>query len=280
VSWNLGRKVITFTLSGEEVFLMKKTLLSVFAVAALFVATGANAAMTNLGVAADAVFTGHVITEPTGGFRGLYAPSEADDPTFRGQLGTATGGTWDYADTRVTTPSVSFLSGYDCVLVWANYAFLDPVGYGNNLADYVDGGGSVVLGAFCAYTIGNFLSGRIMLDAAYAPVTGGFNKFVFNNWSGDYAAECVHAGVSGYGATYRDILTLRSGASLMGTFLDGNIAQARNAANNVGYANGAGGFPIDGAGPQWAQVVANHCNCTDGSATESSTWGQIKGLYR
>jgi hypothetical protein len=263
---------------------MKRTLLGIFAMAALLVATGANAAMTNLGVAPDAVFTGHVIMEPTGGFAGLYAPSEADDPTFRAQLATASGGTWSYMDTRVVTPTVSQLSAYDCVMVWANYAFLDNVAYGNNLADYVDGGGSVVLGAFCAYTLGNYLSGRIMTDAAYCPVTGGFNKFAFNSWSGDYASECVHAGVTtppGYGATYRDILTLRSGASLMGTFFDGNIAQARAAANSVGYANGAGGFPIDGSGPVWAQVVANHCTCTTGpSGTESSTWGQIKELYR
>ena len=260
---------------------MKKTLLSVFAMAALLVATGANAAMTNLGVAPDAVFEGHVISEPTGGFSGAYCPSEADDPIFRADLGTASGGTWDYIDTRAVTPSVSQLSAYACVMTWANFAYLDNVAFGNNLADYVDGGGSVVLGAFTAYTSGNFLSGRIMTDAAYAPVTGGFNKFSLVSWSGDAAGECVHTGVSTYGATYRDILTLRAGADLTGTFSDGNIAQARNAANNVGYANGAGGFPLDGDGPQWAQVVANHCVCEDGpTSNESSTWGQIKELYR
>jgi hypothetical protein len=262
---------------------MKKTLLSVFAMAALLVATGANAAMTNLGVAPDAVFQGHVISEPTGGFRGLYCPSEADDAGFRAALGTASGGTWDYFDTRSSTPSVAMLSEYDCVLVWANYLFADNVALGNNLADYVDGGGSVVLGAFCAYTSGNYLSGRIM-TAGYCPVTGGFNKFFFASWSGDYAGECVHDGVTtppGYGATYRDILTLRGGDSLMGTFSDGNIAQARSSSSSVGYANGCGGFPLDGAGPVWAQVVANHCTCdTTPTATENSTWGQIKDLYR
>jgi hypothetical protein len=259
---------------------MKKTLLSVFAVAALLVATGANAAMTNLGVEGTVVFSGHVISEPTGGFRGLYAPSEADDATFRGSLAAASGGTWDYWDTRVSTPTASDLSAYDCVMVWANYAFLDPVGFGNNLADYVDAGGHVVLGAFCAYTAGNSLSGRIMTDASYAPVTGGFNKFALQSWSGDFPGDCVHSGVTGYSATYRDILTLRSGATLAGTYLDGNIAQARNAANNVSYANGAGGFPIDGGSAAWAQVVANACACGGTTATENSTWGQIKDLYR
>ena len=165
-------------------------------------------------------------------------------------------------------------------MVWANYAFLDNVGYGNNLADYVDAGGSVVLGAFCAYTSGNFLSGRIMTDPSYAPVTGGSNKFVFGSWSGDYAEDCVHAGVTSYGATYRDILTLRAGAQLAGTYTDGNISQARNAANNVSYANGAGGFPIDGGTAAWGQVVANACACAGPIATEHSTWGQIKDLYR
>jgi hypothetical protein len=262
---------------------MKKTLLSVFAVAALLVATGANAAMTNLGVAGDAVFSGHVIAEPTGGFAGLYAPSESDDPTFRANLAAASGGTWSYYDARFGTPSVSELSAYDCVMVWANYAFADNVTYGNNLADYVDAGGSVVLGAFCAYTSGNFLSGRIMTDAAYCPVTGGSNKFFFATWSGDDAAACVYAGVAAgsYGATYRDILTLKAGAVLMGTYTDGNIANARSATNSVGYASGSGGFPLDGGSVGMAQVVANHCVCDSGpTATENSTWGQIKDLYR
>lgn len=60
--------------------------------------------------------------------------------------------------------------------VWANYAFADNVTEGSHLADFVDRGGHVVLGAFCTYTGGNCLSGRIMTDTwRYCPVTGGQN---------------------------------------------------------------------------------------------------------
>ena len=190
------------------------------------------------------------------------------------------GGTWDYIDARVQTPTVTFLSSYDCVMTWANYAYLDNVGFGNNLADYIDGGGNVVLGAFCAYTNGNYLSGRIMNDPAYCPVVGGFNKFAYSTWSGDHPTSCVHIEVSAYGASYRDCLELRQGANLEGTYADGNIAQAANAARNVRYANGAGGFPIDGNTPAWAQIVANSCQCSGATRIERRSWGSVKILYR
>jgi hypothetical protein len=254
---------------------MKRTLLTVLAL--LFVASTANAAMTNLGVDREVVFNGHVLTEPTGGPRVLYCPSEGDDAAFRSAIATAIGGTCDYYDARNGVPD---LSSYNCAMVWANYAFFDNVAMGNALADMVDAGGSVVLGAFCAYTSGNFLSGRIMTDTArYCPVVGGFNKFTFGVWSGDGASDCLHTGVRSYGATYRDILTLVAGSTI-GTFTDFNISVATNADRDVVYANGAGGFPIDGNGPDWPVLVANGCLCSGPIATENTTWGAVKGLYR
>jgi hypothetical protein len=241
--------------------------------------SSAFAAMTNVGVEATPVFEGNQLTEPTGGFRGLYCPSEADDPTFRSQIAAATGGTWDYFDATAGVPS---FAGYNCVMTWVNFAMFDAVAMGNALADFVDAGGTVVLGAFCTYTSGNPLSGRIM-TVGYAPVNspGGTNKFFFDTWSGDFPDDCIHQGVSGaYGATFRDVLALQGAGAVYGTFFDGNIAQAANAGRTVHYANGAGGLPIDGNGPLWAQVVANGCACSGGTATESSTWGQLKDLYR
>jgi hypothetical protein len=253
---------------------MKKTLL--LALALCFASSNAFAAAANIGTQGEVVFEGHSLSEPTGGFRGLYGPSEADDAAFRAAIGAITGGTWDYYDARAGIPD---LSSYNCVLVWANYAFFDNVGYGNALADFVDAGGTVILGAFCAYTSGNFLSGRIM-DDGYAPVTGGFNKFAPSFWSGDFATDCIHSGVTSYSATFRDILTIRASGTVAGTFLDGNIAQAHNASRHVHYANGCGGFPLDGSGPDWPQVVANGCACSGPIATEGATWGQLKDLYR
>jgi hypothetical protein len=61
-------------------------------------------------------------------------------------------------------PDFQLLQQYDGVLVWSNYPFFDPYEYGNLLADYVDGGGGVVVAALATgqangYTT-TWLSGR------------------------------------------------------------------------------------------------------------------------
>jgi hypothetical protein len=256
---------------------MRKTLLVLLAIALAGFA-GQASARTNLGSTAPAVFQGNVITPDAGGARILYGPSESDDASYRSQMATQAGGSCDYFDARYSTPSVSFLDGYNCVMVWANYAFFDNVGYGNNLADFVDHGGHVILGAFCAYTSGNSLSGRIMTGATYCPITGGFNHFSMSFWDGTDAGCCTHTGITSYGSTYRDYLTLRSGASVCGHYQDGEIANALNGGQNVIYANGAGGYPLFPSG-QDAARAANGCVCGGGTATEASTWGAVKDLY-
>jgi hypothetical protein len=263
---------------------MRKAILAFMAVATGLCLASPTHALTNLGKADDFTFEGHHMTSPESGpgLRVLYGPSEADDPGYRAALAARLGGgaVVDYADTRVFTPDVALLDTYDCVMVWANYAFSNNVLYGDNLATLVDHGGTVVLGAFCAYTAGNYLSGRIMTDPAYSPVTGGFNHFSYATWNGDGAGDCVHAGVAFYGATYRDILTLRPTGTAIGHFTDGEISLAYNAPRSVVYANGAGGFPIDGGAPDFDLLVANACVCSGPIATESTTWGAVKDLYR
>lgn len=258
---------------------MRKTLLVLLALA--FVVT-ANSAMANNNVRTSrvAVFHGNDITPDTGGARILYAPSESDDAAYRAAIAAAAGGTCDYFDARYGTPDATLLANYDCVHVWANYAFQDNVTYGNNLADFVDRGGHVVLGAFCAYTSGNYLSGRIMTDTVhYSPVTGGSNHFSLAYWDGT-CTTCPNNGVSSYASTYRDYLTLvASDGTVCGRFTDGEIANALNGAKTVIYANGSGGYPILGVG-DIALVVANSCACATPTATEPSTWGNVKGLYR
>jgi hypothetical protein len=214
-----------------------------------------------------------------GGPRVLYAPSEADDAAFRGAIATAIGGSCDYMDASGSTPDGALLAGYDCVMVWANFAFADRDAYGNNLATFVDNGGSVVMGAFCAYTSGNSLGGAIMTPA-YCPVSGGFNHFSFSSYRGD-GTGCEYGGVSSFGATYRDDLNLQGGGAVNGTFADGEIALGQNPSGpSVYYANGAGGFPIDGGGPDWPQLIANGCTCTGGGTpVEETTWGSLKATY-
>jgi hypothetical protein len=213
-------------------------------------------------------FQGHKLTKGAEGapYKILYAPSEADDVGYRNAMAAAAGGgsTCDYFDARAATPSIATLAQYDVVLVWANFAFSNNILFGDNLAAYNDGGGSVVLGAFCAYTSGNFLSGKIM-TAGYCPVKGGFNHFSTATYNGD-GTTCIYNGVSSLDAFYRDILVLQGSGVIDGTFSDGEMAHAYRGTNPSGagdvvYSNGNGGFPVLGGG-QWANIAANLCSCS------------------
>jgi hypothetical protein len=102
----------------------------------------------------------------------LYAPSEADNAAFRAAVSALIGAPVDYFDARSGTPTVAQMSAYAAVLLWADYSFADKVALGNNLADYVDAGGAVILGQWCLPTAGNYLWGRIMTQPGYCPATG------------------------------------------------------------------------------------------------------------
>ncbi|PWB77758.1 MAG: hypothetical protein C3F15_02650 [Holophagae bacterium] len=188
----------------------------------------------------------------------LYAPSEADDPALRSAIAAYTGGTVDYFDTRAATPDVATLQSYDCVYTWANYAYLDNVGFGNNLAGAVDSGTVVILGAFCTYTSGNSLSGQIM-TAAYSPVYSptGSNHFASSNYAGDGTTP-IHNGVTTYECFFRDILTLQGAGLQDGSYQDGEIAHAYRPDFKVIYSNGSGASALGCTG-QWALLIANAC---------------------
>lgn len=241
---------------------MRKTLLLLLGIGVAGFAGYANAA-SNLGSTAIPVFEGHRLTPITSGPRVLYCPSEEDDPVYRARIAAWIGGTCDYFDARFATPSLAELAGYNGVMTWTDYPYFDNVAMGNVLADFVDLGGHVVLGAFCAYTMGNYLAGRIMTDTSrYCPVTGGSNHFSMSMWDGSCGEGPVHAGITSYGACYRDYLTLVNG-SICGRFQDGEIANAINGSggvisrDDVVYANGAGGYPYCASTGQDPERVAN-----------------------
>lgn len=226
--------------------------------------------LTNLGEWLPVISTGNVITPVTGdGTTGkiLYAPSESDDPAYRAAISAGAGGAVvDYFDARVATPSVATMQQYDAVTTWANFAYLDPVGFGNNLAAYNNAGGTVVLGAFCTFTQGNFLSGTIM-TAAYCPVvspTGG-NHFTSSNYKGD-GVTCIYNGVTSLACQFRDILVTQGLGKIDGTYQDNEICHAYRASGPIGggevvYSNGSGAIQLAGTG-QWGTAVGNACSCS------------------
>ena len=235
--------------------------------------------LTNLGQWLPVVSSGNIITPKTGdGTTGsiLYAPSEADDPTYRAAISAGAGGaTVDYFDARVATPSVATMQQYDAVTTWANFAYLDPVGFGNNLAAYNDAGGTVVLGAFCTYTSGNSLGGTIM-TAAYCPVDSptGSNHFTTSPYIGN-GVTCIYNGVSALNCQFRDILVLQGSGVTDGNYQDGEICHAYrgNTTATQGecvYSNGSGAFQLAGTG-QWGTAVGNACSCPI-TSTSVSGW--------
>src|SRR5690242_2688760 len=64
----------------------------------------------------------------------------------------------DLIDAGSGTPTVDQLRAYKSVMVWGDSNFLDSNALGNNLADYVDGGGGVVIAVFG--NTGGIMSGR------------------------------------------------------------------------------------------------------------------------
>jgi hypothetical protein len=227
--------------------------------------------------------TDHVLSgdELGAGMAMLYAPSEADDPTFRANIAAAMGGTVDYFDASGATPTVDMLMDYDCVMVWANFAFADPEGYGDNLAEFVDLGGTVIMGAFTVYTSGNSLGGAVVTPA-YCPVVGGSNNFFFDTYAGD-GTSCITDNAAGAGATYRDILSTQGAGVVNGTFNDGEVFVAYNEPDFtplVIYVNGSGGSPIDGNNAGMVAAVADACACTSGPVPVVETsWGAIKADF-
>jgi hypothetical protein len=57
----------------------------------------------------------------------------------------------DEVDCNATTPSLATLGGYDAVEVSSNNSFQNRAALGDNLADYVDSGGGVVLMMFTMF---------------------------------------------------------------------------------------------------------------------------------
>lgn len=198
------------------------------------------------------------VTKPAAGpVSILYAPSEGDDPGYRAAIAAITGGTVDYFDARASTPTALQLASYTCVYTWANAPYANNVLFGDRLADYVDAGGKVILGAFCTFTSGNSMGGRIM-TSAYSPVTSptGLNHGSNSPYVGD-GTRSLHAGVLAYDCANRDILVLQGAGIVNGHYTDGEIAHAYRPDGRVVYSNGAGSIQNAGPSGDWPKLIAN-----------------------
>ena len=99
------------------------------------------------------------------------------------------------------TPSTTELGLYDAVLVWSNMSFDDPAALGDNLADYVDGGGSVVVAVFAnsSTSAGRALTGRWQTgDYEIIPAAGGTTTGSAAKGLTDIPGHPIMAGVNSF----------------------------------------------------------------------------------
>jgi subtilisin family serine protease len=110
---------------------------------------------------------------------------------------TAMGDSVALMDVQSYTPTLGELQAYDAVGAQSNFPYADPAGFGNVLADYVDGGGGVVFGHF-SFSTGWAMEGRIM-TGAYATITPGENIYNATTLGWNNPGHPVMSGVSTVG---------------------------------------------------------------------------------
>ncbi|MCC7292635.1 MAG: thrombospondin type 3 repeat-containing protein [Phycisphaerales bacterium] len=112
-----------------------------------------------------------------GGGRALVLWADNDDAGLQSYLsGDGRFSLVDAIDARSYTPSLSELQNYDAVITWSNYCYADGYTLGNNLRDYVDQGGGVVIATFAHYADGSCLGpGGGWLSDQYDPILNSFN---------------------------------------------------------------------------------------------------------
>jgi hypothetical protein len=130
----------------------------------------------------------------------------------------------DIFDACVATPELGQLTSYDMVVSMNEEEYLDPVTYGNVLADYVDSGGFVFQ---YAYDNEDSLEvkGRF-LDQGYAPFISGNNDNDAVTLGEFDASSPLMQGVTELTTSWNTTPTLAPGATLVAKWSDGRNAIA------------------------------------------------------
>lgn len=122
-------------------------------------------------------------------------------------------------------PTAAELAGYDIVVSIGDSYYLDSEGWGEALADYVDGGGIVVVTAYDTWdgsnSLGRFASG------GYLPVLLGNNDNDARVLGAFDPADPLMQGVGPLFSSDNTTNELAPGASLVASWNDGTVAIAR-----------------------------------------------------
>jgi hypothetical protein len=144
-------------------------------------------------------------------------------------------------------PTLAELQSYDVVVTWTNWPPVDAVGWGDVLADYVDGGGAVVIGTFGWYDPVYDLEGRIN-DPGYSPFHAvGGNPFSAGSLGAYDASHPIMQGVTSINGSYRDLVGVDPTATVVARWSDGLPFVGINESCNV-----AGITLFPGNGRRWS----------------------------
>jgi hypothetical protein len=164
----------------------------------------------------------------------------------------------DLFDATVGTPTLGQLQQYEIVVPFSNSPFLDGDTLGNNLADYVDGGGIVVQYGFSHLGPGEpyGINGR-WVSGNYNPYdyseNFAFNPFTLGTFNGGHP---LMAGVTSLNSDFQNIVTPAAGAT--------EVAATNLATSLVAFRPVSGGHTTVGV---TAYVGAD--------ATQSGDWGKV-----
>ena len=182
-------------------------------------------------------------------------------------------GSVDYLDGSVGIVPLTTLENYTCVLTWNNYQY--TAGQGDILADYVDGGGKVVI---CGWAIAQ-CEGRIISDAAYCPIVGGANQSTPVNLGTTYAHDILDGVTAITGIGFWVDASLESGATLIAMNTQSQPLVAINAGNSVVAVNLVCGDYISWSGDGWLLLNNAIEFLMNEVSLQRSTWGEIKSSF-
>jgi hypothetical protein len=185
----------------------------------------------------------------------------------------------DLFDAAAGTPTLAQLQQYQIVVPFSNSPFLDADTLGNNLADYVDGGGRVVQHGSSHYGPGQpyGVNGR-WVSGNYNPYNYStnleFNAFTLGTHN---ASHPLMAGVTTLNSNFANIVTLASGAT--------EVAQNNLGESLVAYRPVSGGHTTVGVtayvgaavahSGDWGKVIVNAgnwlTNCQGPTPTATTT---------
>ena len=179
-----------------------------------------------------------------------------------------------------TTPTVSQLQQYECVIIWSNNQFASPSQFGDNLATYIDGGGHVVV---CVFAMGNGynISGRLQSQNYMPLLPGAYSNSTLSLGNVALPNHPIMQGVSSFSTSnFYAQVQLASGATTVATWTNNYPAVAVQTANTggcvclnffAGYANRTN---------ETMQLIVNAMNWRNGaSMAVTATAGTAQQVY-